>query len=679
MLKLELTAVAGHPDTYTARMELRTPGAQATEVLTDGSSASFVLQPDVLVDSGTDESYTQQLSGAVFGVPACANALARARDAARLQNVPLRVRLALAANAAPLHRIRWELLGDPGRDFSRFATGQRTSLARWVQPRDAPSGPRRHRHGLRSVALVASPASLRDDAAETARPLPLARVPVAAFIDVATTALSDTRLRVLEGTRANLDALTRELEDGCDILVLTCHGALVNDRSHLYFEKGRREAQVVEGRTLAQRIGELREHPPRLAVLASCYSREDGLFFASLAYQLAMAGVPAVLAMQGPISDETARTFLSTFLAHVLHGNNVEAAVADARMRVGGRDDWWVPALLLGIDDGILWTAEQTAPEVFWNELVKQAGKGACTPIIGSDLLEPLSNRRLARYFSKHLRAPLMRGEPDLPRIAQQLKVEKGPERPGSELENFYRFEVVGRSMAPAVAEPVCDLLNRWARADFAEPACNPYRELAELRAFPVFVTTNPDDLLADALRAHELQPQVLVCPWKGRTEDAQALPRNVNASVERPAVFHLFGHLADPHSIVLTEDDFFDHLIWLSINSNLLPTDIVERFANSSLLFLGFRLEDWEFRILLRNIVKLPGSEMLSRFTHVAVQLDPSDLSPQEQADAEQALEGFFAKTEVRLEIYWGTVGDFLRGLRRHLRPERKPATVPS
>jgi hypothetical protein len=683
VLTIEFVGVAGSPTAYSARFELRTPGSQAMELLTDGSAHPFVLSRDSLeLESLPDDDYTRRLSEAVFEPAEYANALTRARDAARLQDAPLRVRISLAPSAAALYGVRWEMLGDPGRNLAPFAIGQRTSLARWVRPRDLAARPRRHRHGLRSVMLVANPDMLRDSSG-LPHSLSLAGIPVEAFTDAANAQLGETRLRVLDGERADLESLTHELEDGCDILVLACHGAFVQDRSRIYLEKRDKEAQLVEGRTLAQRIGELREHPPRLAVLASCHSLRDSdevpgagaSFFASLAYQVAMVGVPAVLAMQGPVSPETAHVFLDAFLRSVLKGNNIEAAAAEARMRIIDREDWWMPALLLGIDDGVLWSEAKAAPELFWNELVKKIGKGECTPIIGSDLLEPLSNRRFSQYLARHLRTPLR--EQGLPRIAQQLKVEKGPDRPGNELENFYRFEVAGPAIRAGAAEPLPELLSRWAQRNLGAPVFNPYRELAELGVFPAFVTTCPDSLLAEALVAASLSPQVLVCPWKGRTEDTQALPTSVTASIESPLVFHLFGHMSDPQSVVLTEDDFFDHLIWLAVNNNLLPSELINRVSSNSLLFLGFHLEDWEFRILLRSIVKLPGSLMLSQSTHVAVQLDPAELTSQDLIDAEQALEDFFSKTDIRLEIYWGTVEDFLRGLRRHVRPERKLAGV--
>src|SRR5262249_44795825 len=106
---------------------------------------------------------------------------------------------------------------------------------------------------------------------------------------------------------------------------------------------------------------------------------------------------------------------------------------------------------------------------------------------------------------------------------------------------------------------------------------------------------------------------------------------------------------------------------------NRLMPASLVKRLANSSLIFLGFHLEDWEFRILLRSIAKLPGADMLLKWTHIAVQLDPTGLTADQQTHAERALEDFFKLNEVKLDIYWGTVEDFLRELGRQLGPARE------
>ena len=54
----------------------------------------------------------------------------------------------------------------------------------------------------------------------------------------------------------------------------------------------------------------------------------------------------------------------------------------------------------------------------------------------------------------------------------------------------------------------------------------------------------------------------------------------------------------------MLTEDDYFDYLIGSTRNAELRPSVVKAALARSSLLFLGFRLEEWDFRVLFRSIL---------------------------------------------------------------------------
>ena len=56
---------------------------------------------------------------------------------------------------------------------------------------------------------------------------------------------------------------------------------------------------------------------------------------------------------------------------------------------------------------------------------------------------------------------------------------------------------------------------------------------------------------------------------------DASRLP----PPVERPLVYHLFGRLGEPDSLVITEDDYFDYLIGVTSNNDLIP-GVVRRGA---------------------------------------------------------------------------------------------------
>ena len=119
------------------------------------------------------------------------------------------------------------------------------------------------------------------------------------------------------------------------------------------------------------------------------------------------------------------------------------------------------------------------------------------------------------------------------------------------------------------------------------------------------------------------------LCHWN---EELQPSPSVYDAepgfvpSVERPLVYHLFGHLRQPESVVLTEDDYFDYLIGVTGNKDLIPPVVRRARTDSALLFLGFQLDDWDFRVLFRSIMGQEGRTRRKRYAHVAAQINPEE-----------------------------------------------------
>src|SRR5205085_12621647 len=106
-----------------------------------------------------------------------------------------------------------------------------------------------------------------------------------------------------------------------------------------------------------------------------------------------------------------------------------------------------------------------------------------------------------------------------------------------------------------------------------------------------------------------EKGPTREVCRWNKRIRDklggrARALKASarLESDVQRPVVFHLHGHTGLAESMVLTEDDYLDFLINLARDDDLLPHRIQEAFTSTSLLFVGYSLSDWNFRVLFRR-----------------------------------------------------------------------------
>src|SRR5262249_59458580 len=83
----------------------------------------------------------------------------------------------------------------------------------------------------------------------------------------------------------------------------------------------------------------------------------------------------------------------------------------------------------------------------------------------------------------------------------------------------------------------------------------------------------------------------------------ARPPPAAQKPSVEKPLVFQLFGHLGDVGSLVLTEDDYFRYLLSLA-GLRAQPSLTQRLLAQSGLMFLGFRIDDWDFRVFFHFLL---------------------------------------------------------------------------
>lgn len=133
--------------------------------------------------------------------------------------------------------------------------------------------------------------------------------------------------------------------------------------------------------------------------------------------------------------------------------------------------------------------------------------------------------------------------------------------------------------------------------------------------------------------------------------------------TVEQPLVYHLFGHVKLLDSIVLKEDDYFDYLIGVTSNKDAIPDDVRRALADTALLFLGFRLDDWDFRALFRSFMLSQGGRgRRSHYTHVAAQIDPEEGRNLNPDGARRYLQSYFQNDAI--SIYWGRVEDFVQAL---------------
>jgi hypothetical protein len=133
--------------------------------------------------------------------------------------------------------------------------------------------------------------------------------------------------------------------------------------------------------------------------------------------------------------------------------------------------------------------------------------------------------------------------------------------------------------------------------------------------------------------------------------------------SVGRPLVYHLYGRLAYPESLVLTEDDYFDFLIGVTRNNDMIPSFVRSALAKTALLFLGFRMDEWDFRVLYRSLMSQEGRNLRKKFSHVAVQIDPEEGQMSDPEGARRYLSSYFQ--DARITLYWGSPETFARELK--------------
>ena len=295
------------------------------------------------------------------------------------------------------------------------------------------------------------------------------------------------------------------------------------------------------------------------------------------------------------------------------------------------------------------------------------------TPVLGLGLTDSLIGPRqlLAREWSRSFEFPMARHQQeDLPQVAQFVNVMSDDATLRASLAEYLRHQLADRYPDVVANHPDGTLDELWQLAWDrlrATAPTDPHVVLASLPC-PIYVTAHPANLLTQALRATGRVPTVDICRWRPDVYDWPPSPwlaePGYTPDPDRPLVFHVFGNLDWPDSLVLTEDDYFDFLISVTEDPSLVPLPVRSALADSALLFLGFGLEDWDVRILLRSLVSQEGAHKLSKYTHVAAQLDLAEsvMSPDR---ARRYLEKYFAKfRRPSIDIFWGSVDEFAAGL---------------
>ncbi|MBN2004491.1 MAG: CHAT domain-containing protein [Anaerolineae bacterium] len=638
----------------------------------DADIASWIPSGDLLADG-------QKLFDALLADAQLRSAWAEARGQAPQR----RLRLRIDPAAAELHTLPWELLHE---DAAMLSANAATPFSRYL-PVALPWGGEVEEHPIRVLVVISNPDNLQSQYNLAQLDVEQERAALEANLEAGEVGM------VFLDPPVTPERIEEALRDGYHALHYIGHGTYSSRRGRaaLYLQDAAGATQIVADDAF---IGMLARQParPRLVFLAACQSamRDTADAFRGLGPKLIAAGVPAVVAMQDFVAIETARKLGAMFYGRLAEHGAVDLALNEARstLLTSGRPDAAVPVLFMRLKSGQVWSAEADArgqllgasnPRVFWSGLLRNIQQGQVTPIIGPRvhgewLPTPVE---IAGWWAAEHGYPF----PDrdsLPRVARYMASSQGEDFPRDQLLFLLKDELLAR--LPEELRPrkkfatLTELIEAvgWQTLTAANPN-EMHRVLASLN-LPLYLTTNPDSFMIEALKAAGKQPDRELCRWNewldgwpSRFEDDP----DYEPTPESPMVYHLFGSDEELNSLVVTEDHYLDYLVRISAQMARIPNRIWASLTDNALLFIGFSLEDWEFRVVLRGLVAT--RDRRRKLKHVGVQLEMEGAGAAETEAVQTFLQQYFQEADIN--IFWGTPAQFMAELREQM--EGAPAPI--
>ena len=262
---------------------------------------------------------------------------------------------------------------------------------------------------------------------------------------------------------------------------------------------------------------------------------------------------------------------------------------------------------------------------------------------------------------------------PDGQKLAQEL-IDEFADYPGNDgdpltkVAQYYEECILGRS-------PLYDHLRKRFYLAQADAPVNPTVEvLADIKKPLCIVTTNYDDHIE---RAFELagRPYTLLTHVTngGHPDYGRVILRRSTSAPEMAMVdpgqlgladfgddtiiYKLHGTFdatlsTTEDTVIVTEDDYV-RFITMTFSSKIPPPALIRLFQQRHFLFLGYSLEDWNFRVILRRIQETAAFG--NNYMSWAVRLGVSAIE-----------EKFWSKRHV--EVYDEDLGIFVEKLRKTL-----------
>jgi hypothetical protein len=330
------------------------------------------------------------------------------------------------------------------------------------------------------------------------------------------------------------------------------------------------------------------------------------------------------------------------------------------------------------LKSGQLWDSEVDArgkilgaknPRIFWTGMLKMIERGKCLPIIGPRVHGRWlpTSEEIAEHWSDVHSYPFT-DKDMMARVSQYMASNQGEDFPRYELLDTLKAELLRRLPEELRAEDDAETLTElvqaaeWENIAAGDPN-DPHTILANLN-LPLYITTNPDGFMTEALHVQGKDPVREICRWNENLDWLDSKfedDPDFEPTEEEPLVYHLFGSDEEVDSLVITEDNYLDYLVKVSAEADRIPNFIRGTLSNSSLMFIGYSIYDWEFRVIMRGLVAT--QDRRRRFKHVAAQLEIDDTDPDDVDAVQNFLQQYFQDADIN--VFWGSTAQFIAELR--------------
>jgi hypothetical protein len=331
----------------------------------------------------------------------------------------------------------------------------------------------------------------------------------------------------------------------------------------------------------------------------------------------------------------------------------------------------------------------------FWEDIMPRINQGVVIPIISNSFrIEQIFgegseettgedgstiNEQLTAEWAGLIEYPMF-DKQNLARVAQYYLVEQkdNPHARTKYLDFLKTFlltianddeeyaDLAHRLKTQIQEQRFSDIVHQLDYPRFPNGVEDPLRLLARF-PLPIYITTSQSDFLERALEAEGKNPRAQICFWTGPISSATPGHRtdpDFSPSITNPMVYHLYGIEDYPQTLVLSEDDYINFLISMVEDTNtlnpLVPLNLHRALSESHLIFLGYRLQDWDFRVLFRFILNFRKDEFSPR--GMVIQLKPGRKSNEDMEKSIAYLKQYFDRKKFDTE--WDNAESFIQKL---------------